>query len=165
MIYMTNSSKDIKPNRMIVVPYLHERRVYLEKTDNNNEYFNTSAEYQDQDNKCIHDLIRINITKDNLSIFAEGGQLKKKIYYKKIVQEFGQPLAVSGNGRAFVFMVPDTAAFSVMGLNYNGFFLIKTLDIETVINHYYKEDPNFFDQLYSTNLHSIFFESNTYGKN
>ena len=42
MAYFTRNKKWYKPNKLIIMPYLHERKVYLNKMKPTSQYFYTS---------------------------------------------------------------------------------------------------------------------------
>ena len=47
-VYIIQDSKNSKPNRVLILPYLHERRVYLQRYKENTEYFCTSMPLEEK---------------------------------------------------------------------------------------------------------------------
>jgi len=42
--YIITDKNGVKPKRLLILPYLHERRIYLNRMKQNTEYFYTSIE-------------------------------------------------------------------------------------------------------------------------
>ena len=42
MAYFTRNKRFLKPNKLIILPYLHERKIYLNKMKPTSQYFYTS---------------------------------------------------------------------------------------------------------------------------
>lgn len=56
--------KQLAPNRIIILPFLHERKIFLTQMDENYEYFYTCISVPNPDNQrfSITFFISINIT-------------------------------------------------------------------------------------------------------
>ena len=72
MVYLSSNQKLLKPKRIIILPYLHERKIYLNQIELHHKYFYNVVEERDigdSDNpgdNQIHTLIfAINCTKHN----------------------------------------------------------------------------------------------------
>jgi len=42
LVYIIKNPLEYKPSRVVIMPYLHEKRVYLNRIKQNTEYFYTS---------------------------------------------------------------------------------------------------------------------------
>lgn len=42
LVYMTKNQEQFKAKKLKILPYLHERKVYLSEVDPNIEFYNTS---------------------------------------------------------------------------------------------------------------------------
>ena len=60
--YVITNSKDMKPKRVMITPYLHDTRIYLNRIKINTEYFYTSIETQP-----THGLFSNHITEHKIS--------------------------------------------------------------------------------------------------
>lgn len=116
-VYIVENPKNFKPDRVVILPYLHERKVYLLRYKENTEYFTTSIECGlkytnisygslrpdqegvDQANDLI---VSVDLSGSKYYIFNERGLLRQMVSYKKL--KLGNPIAVSPNGRNFIFL-------------------------------------------------------------
>jgi hypothetical protein len=39
LVYMTSAQKTLRPNKIVILPFLHERKVYLSRMNNECDYF------------------------------------------------------------------------------------------------------------------------------
>lgn len=92
-VYMTANIKELKPNKIKILPFLHERRVYLSRMDNECEYFYTTI----QQKKSLF-FVCMNTTENKYQVYSQGGILYKNVDYSNQVFVYGPPAAVSNNG-------------------------------------------------------------------
>ena len=71
-MYMTSNTKDLMPNRLKVFPFLHERRVYLDRYSEVCEYFNNTIETENGTH-----FISLNTILNEYQVFKKGGILMK----------------------------------------------------------------------------------------
>ena len=50
--YIIKNLKDLMPKRVMILPYLHDNRIYLNRVKMNTEYFYTSIESSINDSIC-----------------------------------------------------------------------------------------------------------------
>ena len=50
MIYITKNKKSLAEKQILLLPYLHERKIFLSRTKKECEYFNTSMQKTTNDN-------------------------------------------------------------------------------------------------------------------
>ena len=108
IIYFTRNFREQRPKRIIVLPYLHERRVYLNQIEANEKYFYTVVQEcvgdEDSGNATERTLIMaINFTKRDYQVYTERGILINRVDFSEYVEEYGTPISVSSDGRNFIF--------------------------------------------------------------
>ena len=121
-MYMTTNPSNLKPNKLKICPFLHERKVYLEKNNASCDFFNTAIETSDGPM-----FISMNVSLSEYKIFSQGGLLRHHIMYRRIVEMFGNPVTVSNNGQVFIFKQPKQLLLTLMVLTNKGFLKVKTL--------------------------------------
>ena len=100
----------------MILPYLHERRIYLNRIKvNTNYYYNTIYKSLDQDKEIIsltskletNDVIEVkktpfivcmNLSEHKLYTYSESGLLVNRFEYSDWVVKYGEPIAASDNG-------------------------------------------------------------------
>ena len=110
MVYISSNQKLLKPKRIIILPYLHERKIYLNQIEMNHKYFYNVVEERDigdSDNsgdQQMHTLIfAINCTKHNYQVYSERGLLLRVVKYEDMVRKYGLPIDVSSDGLKYLF--------------------------------------------------------------
>jgi hypothetical protein len=113
LTYISKNFKDYQPMRITMVPFLHERRVYLSRMkDQQQDYFyNTivhkdptyfSGVYNDRPTDTVL-FIRMCLTESKYYVYSQRGILIKRVNYMRYTKMFGTPVAVSNNGLVFLF--------------------------------------------------------------
>jgi hypothetical protein len=107
----------------MIVPYLHERKMILNLKKPSAKYFFNLIETKEQSRKDIEIFKRrssvransaqsqsnhtaimcMNVTENKYHNYFMNGMLINRVDFKDKVKEFGKPIAVSPNGRVFVF--------------------------------------------------------------
>ena len=54
---MISDTKRINPIRLLILPYLHERRIYLNRKKLNTDYFYTTIETKDAEEQAYYNAI------------------------------------------------------------------------------------------------------------
>ena len=78
-----------------MLPYLHEKRIYLHEPDQEAKYFYTSKD---------SDFICMNESEFYYEVFSQRGLLRSKVDFKNIVLKYGLPIARSSNGLNYIFL-------------------------------------------------------------
>ena len=78
------------------MPYLHEKKIYLNRLKPITEYFYTTIEPQgyhvEKNQKYV---VAVNLTEYKFYIFSERGLLRNRYDFEEKVMEYGVPTAVS----------------------------------------------------------------------
>ena len=107
---------DLEPQRIMIVPYLHDKRIYLHRQKPNNKYFYTSIEtHVDEGMKNIGKskdiaksddsltaIVCLNQTANMYHIYSQKGVLVNQFAYGHLIEEYGTPVATSSNGQSLV---------------------------------------------------------------
>ena len=93
LIYVLKNKKKKTPLQILLLPYLHERRILLNKTQENCQYFYTAVTRGN-----ITQLICLNISHSKLYIYSLEGTLKNRFDFSSLTKKYGRPQQVSENG-------------------------------------------------------------------
>ena len=80
LAYIVLNNQDLKPKKMIIVPYLHERKIYLNRMKQNTNYFYSSKQVEFEE-KIKTQLFAFNITEHKFYVYSEKGLLLNRIDY------------------------------------------------------------------------------------
>ena len=78
----------MQPYKLVVLPFLHERKIYLTQNKPKNKYFYTYFE-EKMGSTVTNKIIMMDITNHKIIIYSEGGLLYKRIDYKQYVDDYG----------------------------------------------------------------------------
>ena len=127
--YIISNEKDLEPAQVIITPYLHENRIYLNRIKPNTKYFYTSIEssldsssdhhhytegnysskqrddHENRKKKKFTSIICVNLTEFKFYCYNQSGKLINRFNFQKQVDEYGVPMqnVVSSNGKIFIF--------------------------------------------------------------
>ena len=103
LVYIMRNPKHLKKARIMVLPYLHQKRLYLNRKKMNTEYFYTSIrqeipsyikhmvssdEYRAL--QAMKSIISINLTESKYYVFSARGILRNRVKFSHIIHEFGK---------------------------------------------------------------------------
>jgi len=93
-----------------MLPYLHERKVYLNQIELTHRWFyNIVAEGDTGESENLDDetkrnyLFAYNFSKFEFDVYTEKGIQVRHNNFKKQVKNYGVPIQVSHDGRNFIF--------------------------------------------------------------
>mmetsp|Transcript_1931 Transcript_1931/g.2766 ORF Transcript_1931/g.2766 Transcript_1931/m.2766 type:complete len:509 (+) Transcript_1931:3115-4641(+) len=101
-VFIITNPVKLLPSRVVIVPYLHEKRIYLNRNKTNTEYFYTSIEQYSHSKQ--RSIVCVNLSESKYYIYSQRGLLRNRIDFSKEVKFSGSPIAVSENGRNFLLM-------------------------------------------------------------
>jgi len=138
-VYIITNPIKLSATRIMITPYLHEKRIYLIRDKPNTEYFYTSL--KNDINPSRRSIVCTNLTESKYYIFSTRGLLRNRIDYSSKVMAHGPPVCVSENGRNFLHlqkssitnMQPIVTIFHVTEFEY---VLIKQINILEDIRNY-----------------------------
>jgi hypothetical protein len=120
MAYISVNSKRYLPKKLMVFPYLHERKIYLNKQKPGNSYFYTTIEEVDEKHlfNSQHEyvknwagkvkqftryIISMDLDRSIYYVMSDKGILLNKINFSDQVKKYGKPIQISPNGKNFIF--------------------------------------------------------------
>ena len=149
------------------MPYLHERKIYLNKMKPTSKYFYTTLKmkyedelevFDDQTNHAIknlghdyvedshqadHEIVCIDVTAQKFFIYDEGGRMILRHEYGTEMKEkgYGKMVEASNNGRIFIFAdETKPGIMHIFALQKTGFHLMRTLNLIYAIKEYAKQN-------------------------
>jgi len=81
-----------------MVPYLHERKIYLNRRHNANQFYTLCKH---QSGICL--ILCLCISENKMYIYTETGILIDRISYVEIAKKYGKPVEISENGLILIF--------------------------------------------------------------
>ena len=101
LAYLIRNEKELKPKKIMILPYLHERRIYLNRRHQSNQFY-TIIHHENQKYilcLCVND--------SKLYIYTETGILIDRILYRDESAKWGKPVTVSEDGKNLIFRKSD----------------------------------------------------------
>jgi hypothetical protein len=80
LAYVILNKDDLKPKKLMITPYLHERKIYLNRMKQNTNYFYSSKQVEYEE-KVISYVFAFNITENKFYVYSEKGLLLNRIEF------------------------------------------------------------------------------------
>ena len=103
--YIMSNREKYSEMKVLFMPYLHEKKIYLNRQKINTDYFYTSYETVVPDGMetiPVTSIISINITESKMYAYSQNGLLINRINFISIIEKFGEITDISPNGQGFV---------------------------------------------------------------
>ena len=87
--------------RIKFMPYLHEKKIYLNRQKINTNYMYTSFETKVKDGDKtvpVTSIISINLTESKMYAYSQNGRLINRINFSSLVEQYGEINTFSPNG-------------------------------------------------------------------
>ena len=97
LAFIVRNKQQLRPRRLLVLPYLHERRIYLNRRHETNQFY-TIQSYKGKDY-----IVCFCFTDSKIYVYTETGILIKRVLYLKLTELCGKPVTISENGTYFIF--------------------------------------------------------------
>ena len=131
LAYIVKNMKKLTPRRLLILPYLHERKIYMNKRHDADQFY-TIIEHEERTYilcLCIND--------DEMYIYTETGILCEKIIYPDLREKCGKPVAVSEDGKTMLFRkCKNSFIVNVIQITINGPKFWFKIDIRARIKNY-----------------------------
>ena len=85
LAYMIRNMAKLKPRKLLIMPYLHERRIYLNRRHMDNQFY-TVVKHR---NETFVQALCFDLNK--IYIYTETGKLIERIIYAEQAQKWGKP--------------------------------------------------------------------------
>ena len=94
LVYIKNNSTDLEAGKLLFMPYLHERRIYLDHNEAANQFYTIFGEEKDDDDSYI---VCLDIIENQMAVYTNTGILLFKDSFKELSQQIGKPIQISQN--------------------------------------------------------------------
>mmetsp|Transcript_9402 Transcript_9402/g.14361 ORF Transcript_9402/g.14361 Transcript_9402/m.14361 type:complete len:92 (+) Transcript_9402:3671-3946(+) len=91
----------MKPKHILILPYLHERRIYLNRRHYSNQFYTIVR------HEGYKFILCVCINDSKMYIYTETGILVDRILYREESQRWGKPVCISEDGRNMIFRKSD----------------------------------------------------------
>lgn len=104
LAYVILNKKVLMPKKLMITPYLHERRIYLNRMKQNTFYFYTSKQQiiENEESKTVISYIfSFNVNENKFYVYSEKGLLLNRIDFSDYIKKYGEIVCASSNGLNF----------------------------------------------------------------
>lgn len=120
---------------MILVPYLHERKIHLNRQKPNTQYFYTSKQIE-LDGEVISYIFSFNMTESKLYNYTEQGILLKRINFSDVIKTYGDVACTSSNGLNFALFNRRLDNITIVRFNEKRVNILKTINVESSLHEF-----------------------------
>lgn len=108
LAYIIRNPTDQLPRKIMILPYLHERKIMLNRRLSANQFYTIFEEYDDFLKKANRYILCFCISDSKIYVYTETGILKSTIFYNHFDEMYGKPVAMSENANYFIFRKSDS---------------------------------------------------------
>ena len=101
LCYIIRNNKKLKPRKLLILPYLHERRIYLNRRQTANQFYTIFK------HKNRNYILCICVADNKMYVYTETGILVDRILYRDLAKQCGKPCGISENGQFMIFRKSD----------------------------------------------------------
>ena len=80
LAYLIRNIKDLKPRMLLILPYLHDRKIYLNRRHTANQFY-TLCKYKDENY-----ILCLCLSDNKMYVYTETGILKEKVTYYELAE-------------------------------------------------------------------------------
>jgi hypothetical protein len=88
----------LEARKLLVLPYLHERRIYLNRRHQANQFYTLSRHVNEE-----FFILCLCVPDNKMYIYSETGILVDRVSYADLAHRYGKPVEVSENGLILIF--------------------------------------------------------------
>ena len=89
---------NLKARKVLILPYLHERRIYLNRRHTANQFYTLCKHVSG-----LSLILCYCIPENKMYVYTETGILIDRISYAHIAEKYGKPVEISENGLILIF--------------------------------------------------------------
>jgi hypothetical protein len=119
LAYLVENKRTLKPRTLLIMPYLHERKIHLNWRTSSDQFYTISKH---EDNNFI---ICMCVNDNKIYVYSETGVLCEKYDYQRQAEDWGRPHEVSEDAKIMMFKKANQTepqvtmvSIRVMGLEY-----------------------------------------------
>ena len=134
LCYVIKNQKQLSTRKVMILPYLHERRIYLNKRHEANHF------YTIHEHDGLKFILCMSVNDNKIYVYTETGILCDEIVYDDIAIRVGKPESCSENGENFLFRKSNQSFdFHLLKIGVNGMTVKSSFDIRKNIQSYLNE--------------------------
>ena len=142
--------KSPAPKKVMLMPYLHERKVVLNRIKSKTKYFYTSFKVSDDMNTEMINyqkqtkadeitlIVCFNLLEAKIYMYLENGVIAARYDYSIFKHKYGEIVATSSDGLNFIFKKKSKNQISYITLDINGLKFNKSIDSAQLLKTYIK---------------------------
>ena len=85
LAYIIKNTKMLLPRKVLILPYLHQRRIYLNRRHSANQF------YTIYENAGINYILCMCINDNKVHVYTETGILCESFLYDDLAEKYGKP--------------------------------------------------------------------------
>ena len=97
LAYVIKNHKRLRTIKVLILPYLHERRIYLNRRHEANQFYSIT------EHDGLKFILCLCVNDNKIYVYTETGILCERIVYDEIAEKCGKPESCSENGENFLF--------------------------------------------------------------
>ena len=132
LAYIVGNWQNLKSRKVLIMPYLHERKIYLNRRHTSNQFY-TLCRHQ----SGITLILCLCILEHKMYIYTETGILIDRINYKDIAHKYGKPVEISENGLILIFQKhSESTEIHLIQVHIHKLEWVATIDVRKSVNEY-----------------------------
>jgi hypothetical protein len=135
LAFVILNNHELAPKQLLILPYLHERKIYLNRIKKNTKYFYTTSQSGDSDSK----IFAINLTESKYYIYSEKGLLLNRVKYLDLTKKYGEIVSTSANGLNFVLWNKSVDQVTILRFSESKVSYIKSIKLTKSIIEFVKK--------------------------
>lgn len=138
LAYIVGNQTKLKSRKVLMMPYLHERRIYLNRRHTANQFYTLCK------HTCGVTLILCICVQDNkMYIYTETGILVERVSYQNIAQKYGKPVEISENGLILTFQKSnESTELHLIQIHIDKLEWVATIDLKKSMDNYFRQNLN-----------------------
>jgi hypothetical protein len=90
-LYLYTNNKKRGPIKILILPFLHDRKIFLNKAKSDRVFFSTVIEEKEaKTNEILSKMVQIDVTDSKYSVYNEKGILKHRNYFRNTMDVYGE---------------------------------------------------------------------------
>ena len=136
-VYVSTNSKLLNPFHLMILPFLHERKLYLNRTKKNCDYFYCTIRRRVSEDHAQTFFVTMNLTESKYYVYSQMGILKKRVDFSDITNKYGSLTTISNNGHILVFRQRKQMVINIFILTLaRGLVKMKTICLKDAVFDY-----------------------------
>ena len=126
----------MKARKVLILPYLHERRIYLNRRHKANQFYTLVM-----DRNYNNYILCLCIPDNKMYVYTETGILVDRVSYKDIAEQYGKPIEISENGLILIFKKGhDSPIIHLVMVHIDKLEWVRSIDVKQQLEEYMNSD-------------------------